>query len=161
MIDIELIWFSAFGVLTIISAINVVISRNVIHSALSLGFMMLCVALLYISLNAEFIAMVQILVYIGAVIVLILFVIMLTGGIEKTVMKSILIPLIPSLLFIILIINSINVGWYKPVVWKYNVKDIGNLILNEYVFPFEVISLILLVAMVGTIFITKYKEKEK
>jgi len=161
MIDIELVWFSAFGVLTIISAINVVISRNVIHSALSLGFMMLCVALLYISLNAEFIAMVQILVYIGAVIVLILFVIMLTGGIEKTVMKSILIPLIPSLLFIILIINSINVEWYKAGVWKYNVKDIGNLILNEYVFPFEVISLILLVAMVGTIFITKYKEKEK
>ncbi len=161
MIDLEMIWFIVFGALAVASAIKAVTSRDIMHSALFFGLMLLCVALVYISLNAEFIAAVQVLIYMGAIIVLILFVIMLTGGVEETLRDttktSWMIPVALSLLFILLLANSLNVitGEYTPEAWTLGIRDIGVSMLNEHLFPFEVISLVLLVAMAGTIFVIK------
>ena len=78
MIDIDLILFWVFASITIISAFKVISSKEVVHSLIHLAFVFLSIAIIYFLLSAEFVALVQILIYVGAVLVVILFGIMLT-----------------------------------------------------------------------------------
>jgi NADH-quinone oxidoreductase subunit J len=161
----EFIVFLGVAFITLGSAALVVSSREIFHSTLYLAVMFLGIAGFFVMLSAEFLAAVQILVYAGAVIVLVLFAIMLTKrGREK---ESVQIPFlrgITSLIFLlVLVAYVIGIDW-----WNYSpqaetvgsVTAIGVLIFSEYVLPFEIISLILLAAMIGALVLAKKEGAE-
>jgi NADH-quinone oxidoreductase subunit J len=157
----EFIVFLAVSLITLGSATLVVSSREIFHGAIYLAVMFLGIAGLFVMLNAEFLAAIQILVYAGAVTVLVLFAIMLTKREEKTEEKA-GIPVLrgfASLLFLlVMMLYVVGVDW-----WNYSPKEeavgsvtaIGLLLFTDYVLPFEVISLILLGAMIGAIALAK------
>ncbi len=156
----NIIVFSIISAITILSAIGVISSQRIMHSVLSLAVMLLSVAAVYAILNAEFLAVIQVLVYTGGVIVLLLFATMLTrsdlqlkreqpSDIKPAVAAASIFAI--GLLFYIVGNNWKSLG---PAVVG-SVKNIGMLIFNvkKDVIPFEIISLVLLAAMVGAIFL--------
>lgn len=161
----EFIVFLGVSFITLGSAALVVSSREIFHSAIYLVAMFLGIAAFFVMLSAEFLAAVQILVYAGAVTVLILFAIMLTKREKEK--ESMQIPILrgfTSLIFLlVLILHVIGIDW-----WNYSpqaeavgsVTAIGTLIFGKYVLPFEVISLILLAAMIGALTLAKKEAAE-
>ncbi len=146
--------------------LGVVLLRKIVYSALLLGFVFICVALLYLVLNADFLAATQVLIYVGAVNVLILFGIMLINKPEPETSKIWVlgdtISMFTSIgLFITLNIAIFGTSWNSrniintPVSSQTNVTIIGNHILTDMLFPFELLSILLLVALVGSITIAK------
>ena len=146
--------------------LGVVLLRKIVYSALLLGFVFICVALLYLILNADFLAATQILIYVGAVNVLILFGIMLINKPEpkndRTWSIGDSISIFTSIsFFIVLIIAIMNTSWNSIIIPKNellsitNVTIIGNHILTDMLLPFELLSILLLVALVGSITIAK------
>jgi NADH-quinone oxidoreductase subunit J len=122
----------------------------------------------YLLFNAQFLALVHIIVYSGAIMVLFLFTIMLMNlNKEDEVHKpritrigALIVFLIMSIVFITIFINSktIMTGYDTSGEDFQSIKVLGKILLNEYMFPFEFISILLLVAMIGTVLLTK-KEK--
>jgi len=122
----------------------------------------------YLLFNAQFLALVHIIVYSGAIMVLFLFTIMLMNlNKEDEVHKpritrigALIVFLIMSIVFITIFINSktIMTGYDTSGEDFQSIKVLGKVLLNEYMFPFEFISILLLVAMIGTVLLTK-KEK--
>lgn len=146
--------------------LGVVLLRKIVYSALLLGFVFICVALLYLVLAADFLAATQVLIYVGAVNVLILFGIMLINKPEpETTQISTIgdsISMFTSIgLFIILTIGVFGTSWTSRSIMstqipsQTNVTIIGNHILTDMLFPFELLSILLLVALVGSITIAK------
>ncbi len=147
-------WFIVL--LTIVSAFLVVTSRNLVYSAVSLFFTFVGVAGLYVFLWADFMAGVQIMVYVGGVLVLILFGIMLThritsvnishGSQQKNLAAVVTVIIIGGLAWIIQ-----QTTWYQTEALEpaSTVRAIGHLIMTEYLLPFEVASILLLAALIG------------
>lgn len=145
--------------------LGVVLLRKIVYSALLLGFVFICVALLYLILNADFLAATQILIYVGAVNVLILFGIMLINKPEpendRTWSIGDSISIFTSISFFIVLITAIiNTSWNSIIpknelLSTTNVTIIGNHILTDMLLPFELLSILLLVALVGSITIAK------
>jgi NAD(P)H-quinone oxidoreductase subunit 6 len=146
--------------------LGVVALRKIVYSALLLGFVFICVSLLYLVLNADFLAATQVLIYVGAVNVLILFGIMLINKPDPKTLKqwtlgNTISLVVSLLLFLILIINIYTVSWESIIsvtpktVSETNVNIIGNHILTDMLLPFELLSILLLVALVGAITIAK------
>ncbi len=153
-----------YGVLfaSLAAALGVVLSRNIFHSALFLVGTLLGVAALYLALQAEFIAVVQILLYVGAVMTLVIFAIMLTHRIGDQTIPQTNKQSLPAFLslagFVILMIplllkNSWPVSEtpYVPV----DTFALGKALLGTYVFPFEVASLVLLAGLIGAVVIAR------
>jgi NADH:ubiquinone oxidoreductase subunit 6 (subunit J) len=169
--DFATLVFYIFAAVLIIAALMVVGLRNIVHSALALVAVFAMAAGIYVLLNAEFIAIVQILVYVGAVTILILFALMLTriAGLERTnpTNKLWFVALVICTLIGATIIYAVTnshlaiahvgdaAGQLLPGVS--NVVRIGQLLYSptgySYVLPFEIASLVLLVAIVGAIVI--------
>lgn len=158
--------FYIIAAVMVIGAICVVILRNIFHCALALSLVAIGAAGLYFMLDAEFLAVVQILVYVGAVITIIVFMIMLTQRVSgKGVKQS------NQQKFISFIVSSGLLGlllWKLPTVaWKTtpesdklaNVQTIGNALLTTYLFPFEIISIILLASLIGAIVLARRETK--
>ncbi len=152
--------------ITVFFAICVVLSRNIFHSAVFLAITLMGVAGVYLYLDAEFLAITQILIYVGAIVVLFLFAIMLTARMRdrttKQVNKLVFISALSTLAFLFLFIKVIMNHWQSagPVVLPgFSIEQLGKSLMTVYVLPFEVISLILLVVLVGAIVIAK-SEKE-
>jgi len=147
-------WF--FVVLTIVSAVMVVISKNLLYSAVALLVTFLGVAALYIFLWADFMAGTQVMIYVGGILVLILFGIMLTHKITSvrishaTVHRGFgaiaAILIFSGLVWMILNTPWINIITYEPV---QTVHDIGVLLMTDFLLPFEVASVLLLGALIG------------
>jgi NAD(P)H-quinone oxidoreductase subunit 6 len=146
--------------------LGVVLLRKIVYSALLLGFVFICIALLYLVLSADFLAATQVLIYVGAVNVLILFGIMLINKSELKTYKVWTIgdgiSMLTSIsLFIILTITIFSTSWTTTSVIntqissKTNVTIIGNHILTDMLFPFELLSILLLIALIGSITIAK------
>jgi NAD(P)H-quinone oxidoreductase subunit 6 len=146
--------------------LGVVLLRKIVYSALLLGFVFICVALLYLVLSADFLAATQVLIYVGAVNVLILFGIMLINKPEPKTSKTWAIgdsiSMFTSLgLFFILAIGIFETSWNSRSILntqiqsQSNVNIIGNHILTDMLLPFELLSILLLVALVGSITIAK------
>lgn len=163
----QMITFYILSAIAVISAVLVVTLRNVVHCVVALALLLLTVAGLYITLLAEFIALVQVLIYVGAVIVLFLFLIMLTfrisdKGIKQTnEQKSISFILAGLLLFLLITVltrTTWNVSPATPI--AETTSKIGNLLLTTYVLPFELISVVLLTCLIGAIVIAKREDKE-
>ncbi len=148
--------FYVFAALAIVSAIGVVALRNPIASAMSLVMCFVAVGGLYLNLGATFMSAVQILVYAGAIMVLFLFVIMLLNlEVEPRDVPGVSRLLGAALTIGLLFATAAYLGAHGPPPGESlrsgTAKEIGKLFANEYMFPFEAASILLLVAMVGAI----------
>jgi NADH:ubiquinone oxidoreductase subunit 6 (subunit J) len=163
---VQLVSFYFFAAVMVITALGVVTLRNVFHSALCLAVVASGAAVIYLILDAEFLAFAQILIYVGAVITLIAFVIMLTqravGARIRQSNDQKFLSLVVSVILLSLLL------WKIPTtVWNAtsdqtslaDAKTIGNALLTKYLLPFEVISIVLLIALIGAIVLAR-REKE-
>ena len=151
-------------IMIIISAINVVISSQLIYSAVSLLFTLFGVAGLYVFLYADFIAATQVVIYVGGILVLIIFGVMLTNKIENATITSKTHNKIPGVVFsgLLLLLQFYAIFNTK---WLVNnnpekdstIMDIGELLLNKYLLPFEVVSILLLAALMGAAMLSRKK----
>ncbi|MEA3077309.1 MAG: NADH-quinone oxidoreductase subunit [Actinomycetota bacterium] len=154
-----------FGVLALVmavSAIRVVTTKNVVHAALYLVLVLAGVAGIFVLLAAEFLAIVQILVYIGAIVVLFLFGIMLTrakiGKLSDLDNDQRWIGAIVALFLFGVLGAILNTGFKDIKLDVTNVgrtADVGTSIFQQYVIPFEVVSILLLAALVGAVVIAR------
>ncbi len=158
----ELAVFVILSAITLASAVVVVNSGNVVRAALALVPTFLGVTGFYIMLQAEFVAGIQVLIYAGAITVLILFVIMLTeGGTGQRVrQRNEQVPLgllTSAALAAILISVLARTEWPKSTATlpQYTASAIGTTFLTDAVLPFEVTSLVLLVSLMGAIIIAR------
>ena len=149
-----LFWFISF--FTIVAAFFVVLNNQLLYSAIALLFTLFGVAGLYIFLWADFIAGVQLLVYIGGINVLIIFGIMLTNRIasirlSQTNIQQGLGAVFSLWLFIIISIVISKTNWHQidSVEPTSTVRDVGILLLTKYLLPFEAVSVLLLGALIG------------
>lgn len=158
----ELAAFVILSAVILIPATIVVTSRNIVRAALSLVPTFLGVTGFYILLHAEFVAGIQVLIYAGAITVLILFVIMLTEGGSGTQVRQVTgqVPLGAMaaiwLAFLIFVVLS-RTAWPTSggTLPPYSAEAVGTAFLTNYVLIFEVTSLVLLVALVGAIIIAR------
>jgi len=157
--------FIILSIITLGAALAVVTSKNLFHSALFLVLSFVGVAGLYILLEAGFLAAVQILVYVGAISILIIFAIMLTRRLmaKDLVQRNAqwgISALVALLLFALLGFVLLRVNW--PVVGgdvsAESISILGQKLMSTYAVPFEVASVLLLVALVGSIIIARERE---
>ncbi len=157
--------FIMLSILILASAVSVVLFKNLIYSALSMIGSFLGVAGLYIMLHAELVAAAQVLIYVGAISVLVIFAIMLTSH-RRTGDLSLFFHRQAWVAIPIVAIGAIAVcivmgtATYNATVESQNPSDdqVASLIFNEYALPFELVSIALLVAMIGAVLLAK-KEK--
>lgn len=148
--------FFALAALTLLSAAVVAFSRNIVYAAFALLGTFLGVAGLYAFLAADFVAVVQVLIYVGGILVLLVFAVMLTHRIEDVVVSNRRVGLLPALaasgaLAAILGHALLRTPWpvAEPGPAVATTAAIGNLFLSDYVLPFELASVLLLAALVG------------
>ena len=171
IMTLDLALFLLLSLIAIASAFGMLLSRNAVYSALFLVLNFVTVAVFYLLLGAPFIAMAQVTVYAGAIMVLFLFVIMLLGADELP--KAQVLPWqkpLASVLAVLLAVEAtfLLVTKARPagdvlqpetaINSMDNLRELGLSLFSTYLLPFEVTSILLLVAMVGAIVLTK-KEK--
>ncbi len=157
--------FLLLAVLVAGSALGVILLRNPIHSALLLTVNLAGVAALYLLLQAQFLALIQVIVYAGAIAVLFVFAIMvLIPGKEETgpdplhAQRWLAVPLAGVLLLeVLLILRSGAFQAAPPAGASTGVEPLYRLLLTDFLFPFEVTSVLLLAALVGVMALTKKK----
>jgi NADH-quinone oxidoreductase subunit J len=169
---LELVLFYIFGAVAIISAILVITQHNVVHSAIFLAATLLSVAGIFLTLHAEFLAGVQVIVYVGGILVLFVFVIMLIAversSFERQFNKQWTIALVTSGILIIELIYGVYQGRdtfvlpqasAAPVAQAIagNSQQVGMALYTTYLLPFEIASILLLVAIVGAVVLAKKK----
>jgi NADH-quinone oxidoreductase subunit J len=171
--SVELILFYIFGAIAVISAILVITRKNVVHSAVCLAATLLSVAGIFLTLRAEFLAGVQVIVYVGGILVLFVFVIMLIS-VEKAVHerqfgRGWIVGLIASLLLIAelgfvvwrgkdsLVLAQPAEPAASPLGFVGNSQLVGEALYTNYLLPFEIASILLLVAIVGAVALAKRK----
>lgn len=159
--------FFLMAAFTVGAALLVVLARNIVHCAIALVFSFFGVAALFVLLDAEFLAAAQVLLYVGGITILLLFAIMLTSRISakgiKIMNEQVGISAVVVLAIIGLMVFANLKGFpamVPPLVMPNNTASLGRLLLTTYVLPFEVVSLLLLAAMVGAIILAR-REREK
>jgi len=168
---VHLLVFIFLGLVAIAAAFGLILSRNTVYSALFLIINFLAVAAIYLVMGASFIALAQITVYAGAIMVLFLFVIMMLGA-EKLKEQEPLKWQRPIAIFLSLAL--VGEGVYAltsrlgmdfltqpPTDMLADPKAIGMTLFNQYALPFELTSIILLVAAVGAVVLTRAGKKEE
>ena len=156
--------FGIVAALIVLAAVRLVTTRNLVHGALYLLAVLAGAAILFLLFLAEFVAWVQVLVYIGAVVVLLLFGLMLTRApIGNMALDSQTRPLAAVVSLAIFAITS-------TIVWKTfrgqkvhlskpdTVSTLGQAIFSRYVLPFEIVSVVLLAALVGAVVLARKEE---
>ena len=161
--------FYLFALITIVSAGIVVFSRHIVRSAFSLMFTFFGVAGLYVLLNADFIAVTQVLVYVGGILVLILFGVMLTTRVINVELKTGTLHSVPASILAAVLVGTLCgvfwiTDWVTPGLSDIKVPpstspDIGRALMTTYLLPFEVASVVLLVAMLGAAMIARRDRK--
>ncbi|MDP4162418.1 MAG: NADH-quinone oxidoreductase subunit J [Bacillota bacterium] len=162
--------FFAFMSLALVAVIGGVLLLNltkVMHMIIALVFTFISIAGIYVLLSAEFVAVVQILIYAGAITILMLFAIMLTkhddaSEAQGTIWRKLLLLLgVIGFAFAVYIgIYNFNVEQLPSHLHENNVLQIGKALYTKHVIPFELTSVLLLVALVGAIILAKNDEKE-
>jgi NADH-quinone oxidoreductase subunit J len=153
--------FWVFALVTVASAGVVVLSRTLIYNAFALLFTFFGVAGLYVLLGADFLAAVQLLVYVGGILVLLLFGVMLTHKIYALDLTSETNQMLPGAivavgLFVILAATGLRTQWAAtPRPPATTTSEIGRLFMGQYLLPFEAASILLLVALVGAAMIVR------
>ena len=163
---IQQVVFLGLAAFVAVTALTVVLGRNLFHNALALVGALFGVAGLYLLLEAEFLAISQILVYVGAIATLITFAIMLTRGImfghtSPTNRQTLPVTIMSILLFVVL--GGIMAGVPWPEVGsslpgaETMLADLGIAFTTAYVIPFEAVGVLLLVALVGAVMLARDK----
>ncbi len=156
--------FYFFAFITIVSAGIVVFSKNIIYSAFSLLFTFFGVAGLYVLLNADFLAVTQLLVYVGGILVLLLFGVMLTNKVVSVDMKTGTLQTLPASILVagfagvlcgVLYITEWRTAPLPATAPEATTAGLGELFMTSYLLPFEVASIVLLVALVGAAMIAR------
>ena len=159
--------FYGFALLTVLAGFFVVFSRNIVHAGFSLLFTLLGVAGLFAQLGADFLAITQVIVYIGGVLILILFVVMMTRmprgdtprrGFDHMVPAGVL----TGALFALLYKVATGTAWpvSEPGPAEPTISEIGTRMMTTHIFPFEFASLVLLVAMIGAAILIRERRIE-
>lgn len=163
--------FYIVATITVVSGVYLIFEKNPVFGALYLIQTMVSIAVLYILLEAQFVAAVQIIVYAGAIMVLFLFVIMLLNlDIKEEAKNALPFQRIPAILMGVALFTVIGIviksklmqGKHDQYTTAYvnsvgNTKLIGNLLFTEYLLPFEITSILLFVAAIGAIMLAKRK----
>ena len=156
--------FIVLAVLTIGGALGVVVTRNVVHAALALLVSLVAVAGVYLVLFAEFLALVQVLIYCGAIIIVLLFAIMLTRSADYprvTDNKQWPLAALASLAFLGVLAPSFLINRVEGTgSQNASFTGIGESLFTTWAVPFEIASLVLLVALIGAIIIARSDEEE-
>jgi NADH-quinone oxidoreductase subunit J len=159
--------FYLVAAITLGSAMIVAFSRNIIYSAFSLLGTFAGVAGIYIFLGADFVAAVQLLIYVGGILVLVLFAVMLTHRITDVEITNRAAGRIPALIVVGVLIYLLaqtvrETPWTKAkeIVYAATTAKIGDLFLDSYLLPFELASLVLLAALIGAVVISRKEIKE-
>ena len=162
--DLGEILFFIIVSLTVVSAYWVVMSPNLVHSAVSLLFTLFGVAGLYVFLFADFIAASQVIIYVGGILVLIIFGVMLTNKIDDPMLSNqsqnqIIAGVFCFILLIFQFQIIFNTNWYigELLTRESTVNEIGMLLLTTYLLPFEVVSVLLLAALIGSAMLSRKK----
>jgi NADH-quinone oxidoreductase subunit J len=149
--------FYILALITVVSAVIIVSRKNVIHSAFALFFTLLGVSGFYVLLRADFIAVTQVMVYVGGILILLIFGVMLTTKITDIDLRTKNMNNIPGLIFtvgiisiLISIITTTKWNVKQPIANEETVSQIGRLLLTDYLLPFEIASIVLLVALIGS-----------
>ncbi len=158
IMDLSAIVFYVFAILIIGSAGFMVFSKNIVHSAFALMFTLGGLAVFYALLYAGFVAVTQLLVYVGGILVLILFGVMLTTqGFFKKV-KTRTVNLLPSTIFAA-VVALLLIGVFVSTEWVLapmedgaaTMTGIGELLLTDFMLPFQVVGVLLLLAIIGAV----------
>ncbi len=151
---------------TLISAAGVAFSRKIVYSGFALLGTFGGAAGLFVLLSSDFVAVTQVLIYVGGITVLILFAIMLTtqiGDVKLTnasINYKVAVPVVGGLaIFLISLLSGGEWVQKEPEVYQSMVEPIGNALLKEYLLPFEVISIVLLGALVGAVVMVRREVK--
>jgi NADH-quinone oxidoreductase subunit J len=168
----ELVLFYTFGAIALVSALLVITRRNVVHSAVCLAATLLSVAGIFLTLRAEFLAGVQVIVYVGGILVLFVFVIMLIAVDrsvhERQYNRQWLVALIVSGLLIAQFLfvlfrgeESLALAEPQPSASRFGLTGnsalVGETLYTTYLLPFEIASILLLVAIVGAVAMARRK----
>jgi len=166
--SLPFILFFAFGLLAVAGAVMLILAREPIHSALALILVMICLAVLYLLLGAEFIAAVQIIVYAGAIMVLFVFVIMLLNmGVEERTnfSKFAYVGVVAAFVLLLEIghwmyhsaIGGATANGAEPAA-AFSTVDLSTLLFRSYLFPFEATSILILIAILGALVLARKEE---
>ena len=159
--------FWLFVILTVGSAIVVVFDKRILYSAFALLFTFFGVAGLYLFLAADFLAASQLLIYVGGILVLIIFGVFLTARIyeltipEQTHQRFLaLLPVLGIAAVLIYILYTADWNTVQPTV-EPTTKNLGKLLLTTYLVPFEVASVLLLAALIGAMRLSRPREEDR
>ena len=172
MFNLEIIVFGVLALIAVIAAVLTITSKNAVHSALFLVVVMSALAVFFLGLWAPFVAMVQVAVYAGAIMVLFLFVIMLLGAekIGARMGRSWQLPVAIGMGVVVLGLGAFMLLNSAPIVVLDrpasdivlgSAEAIGAALYSEWLFPFEAISILLLVAMIGAVVLTRAEGRKK
>lgn len=167
----EQIFFFIFALIAVVSAVAVISVRNPVHSAFFLIISLLQVAAIFILLRSPFLAAVQVFIYVGAVMVLFLFAVMVLDVGKESFNEHLHHQSIPAAVTVMALLGVVGfliftgkitapLGQYNEAALAKNTEVIGKVLFTQYIFPFEVVSLLLLVALVGAIVLVM-REKAK
>jgi NADH-quinone oxidoreductase subunit J len=165
--DLYTIVFYIFAVITLGAACVVVSSRNIVRAAFALLFAFFGVAGIYVFLLADFIAVTQLLIYVGGILVLILFGVMLTSRQINVGTNAGIVQTLPAVMIVAALAGTL-IGIYWSTDWNVSPQlqimdrtapQIGELLLTKYLLPFEIASVVLLVALIGAAMIARREKK--
>jgi NADH-quinone oxidoreductase subunit J len=172
--SVDLILFLVLALVAVAAAIGMLVSQNAVYSALFLVINFATVAVFYLLLGAPFIAMAQITVYAGAIMVLFLFVIMLLGAerlapgkvlpYQRPLALGLAVVLVAEAAYLLLSRAQSTAAIIAPTDTTNTVeaiRELGMVLFSDYLLPFEVTSILLLVAMVGAIVLTRREKGEQ
>ncbi len=163
----EWLIFLGLGFISVLASVLLITRKNPIHSALFLVMTFLSVAGLYVLLYSQFIAIIQVVVYAGAIVMLIVFVVMLLDleNELRSTLKIVYSKVIGSLLALLFLLGILysavaksptgKTGPYAPEKVTANVKAVGEVLFTQYLFPFEILSVLLVAAIIGAVILSK------
>ena len=159
--------FYLFALITVVSACFVVFLKNIMRAVFSLLFTFFGVAGLFLFLHADFLAATQVLIYVGGVLVLLLFGIMLTQKMVEGDLRTGRIQFVPAIVAMAILMGFLlflifKTPWHvlPPANFEHSTAGIGVLLMTEWLLPFEVASILLLAALVGAVSIARVKRAE-
>jgi NADH-quinone oxidoreductase subunit J len=154
--------FKLVGLIAVVFAVMAVTLKNIFHCALALAAMFFALSGVFVFLDADFMAVVQVLIYVGAIVILMIFAIVLTERITSEAIRQTNQLLIPGFLLcaallggFLYVIRSTSWSTGAPLAQPETTKVIGRQLLSTHVEAFEVASVLLLAALVGAVFLGK------
>ena len=164
----ELLGFAILAIVAISGALLLLTLKKVIHMVVAVVFTFISIAGLYVTLSAEFVAAVQILIYSGAITIMMLFGIMLTKHNDEEQQKPnkwrnafVLLGVLAIGVTIYLGVYDLNIPVEQVALHQSNTEQIGISLYSKYVIPFELTSILLLVALVGAVILAKREDEEE